>query len=104
MYITKTAAGRGYTVAYPEFDEAGCGTLNRFYESFRDCAAGYFESLTAADRRLVCRCTFSVDGTDCGFTVVFRLTLRKCGRRCGEKILTHIWRRFDGRDTVMEKG
>ena len=103
MYITKTAAGRGYTVAYPEFDEAGCATVNRFYETFRDSAAGYFESLTAEDRRLICRCTFSVEETDCGFTVNLRLTLRRCGRRCGETALTHKWRRWDGRDTLMVK-
>lgn len=104
MYITKTAAGRGYAVAYPEFDEDGCGTVNRFYETFRDCTAGYFESLIAQDRRSVCRCTFSVDETDCGFTVTLYLTLRRCGRRCGEKMLVHKWRRWEGKDTLMEKG
>lgn len=104
MYLTKTAVGRGYTVAYPVFEGEGCGTVNRFYESFRDSAAEYFESLVAEDRRSVCRSTFAVVDEGDTFTVKIVLTLRRSGRRCGVKTLTHRWQRWDGRDAVMEKG
>ena len=103
MYQTKTAVGRGYTVMYPVFEGEGYGTVNRFYESFRDLAAEYFESLVAQDRHSVCRSAFSVEDDGDVFEVRLTLTLRRCGKRCGEKTLTHRWRRWAGRDAVMEK-
>jgi len=102
LYITKTAAGRGYTVAYPEFDGDGTALANEFYGILARCTEEYFLSLIKEDRRSVCNAVFTVEESDCGFTVNYALTLRRCGRRCGEKKLTHRWRYYDGRDAVLD--
>lgn len=102
MYITKNLIGRGYTVSYPVFGGDGTALANKFYEHLARCAEEYFLSLINEDRRSVCRGAFAVEETESGFAVDYVLTLRRCGRRCGEKRLTHRWKRFDGRDAVLD--
>lgn len=103
MYVTKTAVGRGYTVAYPEFDGDGMALANKFYERLARCAEEYFISLINEDRRSVCKAAFTVEESDSGFAVDYVLTLRRCGRRCGEKRLTHRWHCYKGRDAVLDE-
>lgn len=103
MYLTKTAAGRGFTVLYPFFEGDGYGTANDFYETMAKIASEYFEDLVSEDRRSVCRCTFSVEESEDVFVVTVTFTLRRSGRKCGEKTFSHIWRRWEGRDAVIEK-
>lgn len=102
MYATKSLMGRGYTVSYPVFDGDGTALANKFYEYLARCVEEYFLSLINEDRRYVCRAEFAVEESDSGFSVNYTLTLRRCGRRCGEKKFTHRWRYYDGRDAVLD--
>ncbi len=102
-YETKCIIDRGYSVAYPAFGDEGSSVINGFYETLAGVAAKYFENLIKEDSRVVCRCTFSVDeeGETESFTVTVLMTMRRGGRRCAEKTLSHRWKKWRGRDTVM---
>lgn len=97
MYKTKILAGRGYTVEYPEFD--GEALANRFYRHLGEVTEEYFFALT--DDRYVCRAAFTVEDSGEYFTVEYTLTIRRCGKRCVTKTISHKWQRWHGRDAVI---
>ncbi len=95
MYETKTAVGRGYAVSYPYLLGEGCDRINEFYESLGKTAVQRFVEISASDGHTVCRCDFDADESE-GLSVTVRLTLRRRGKRFGEKVLVHRWRRVRG--------
>ncbi|MBE6708620.1 MAG: hypothetical protein E7578_05190 [Ruminococcaceae bacterium] len=97
MYLIKTEVGRGYSVEYPEFEGYGCGMINGFYLHLAECVREYFEALVKEDRHNICRCRFSVDGSEDTVAVTVALTLRRGGKKLSEKALIHRWRLWMGK-------
>lgn len=101
MYITRTRTGRGYRVEYPEFSGEGYSLANEFYHHFGNAAEEYFKTLTEEEGHLVCSSGFLVEDLEDFFTVVLTLTLRKRGKCLGRRVLTHRWKRWEGRDAIL---
>lgn len=102
-YERKISGGKGYSVSVPEFTGDNVGTVNKFYDTLSKETEEYFKSLCISDRHTICRCNFSVTEEDGLFSVRTVLTLRKNSRKHMERILTHRWRIWEGRDMVLDK-
>ena len=87
-------------MSYPVFEGDGTALANKFYDRLARCAEEYFIPLTA--ERHICKASFSVEDSADFFTVDYTITLRKCGKRCGEKHFAHRWKRYPGRDAVID--